>query len=160
MADAHYLLGLCLREQAPRRRGAGGVREAPSRCRPGSIPAREELAELYRTLGRSQPTSSSSCRCSPASTATTSSGRSPSAWRMRAPGTWELAVLTLGNALERDPDQPLIYGALGQVWLETRARPQRRGAFEQGARGARTRGVEPARDERRPDAVRPRAAAG
>jgi predicted Zn-dependent protease len=27
-------------------------------------------------------------------------------------------VLTLGNALERTPNQPLIHGALGRVWLE------------------------------------------
>ena len=33
-------------------------------------------------------------------------------------GHADLAVLTLGNALERTPDQPLIYGALGQVWLD------------------------------------------
>ena len=34
------------------------------------------------------------------------------------PGTLDLAVLTLGSALERAPDQPLVYGALGRVWLE------------------------------------------
>jgi tetratricopeptide (TPR) repeat protein len=33
-------------------------------------------------------------------------------------GHGDLAVLTLGSALERTPDQPLIYGALGRVWLE------------------------------------------
>jgi len=27
-------------------------------------------------------------------------------------------VLTLGNALDRTPNQPLIFGALGRVWLE------------------------------------------
>ena len=32
-------------------------------------------------------------------------------------GQEELAVLTLGHALDRTPDHPLIYGALGQVWL-------------------------------------------
>jgi len=30
-----------------------------------------------------------------------------------------LAILTLGNALERTPGQLLIYGTLGRVWLET-----------------------------------------
>jgi tetratricopeptide (TPR) repeat protein len=33
-------------------------------------------------------------------------------------GHLDLAVLTLGSALEQAPDQPLIYGALGRVWLE------------------------------------------
>ena len=32
-------------------------------------------------------------------------------------GQEELAVLTLGHALDRSPGHPLIYGALGQVWL-------------------------------------------
>ena len=43
---------------------------------------------------------------------------SPSAWRTRAAGRWDLAVLTLGGALEQNPDEPEIYRALGQVWLE------------------------------------------
>ena len=33
-------------------------------------------------------------------------------------GHWDLAVLTLGGALERNPNEPEIYRALGQVWLE------------------------------------------
>ena len=37
--------------------------------------------------------------------------------RTRA-GHADLAVLTLGNVLERTPDQPSIYGALGRVWLD------------------------------------------
>src|SRR5207237_6701906 len=31
---------------------------------------------------------------------------------------WELAVLTLTNALERAPDDASVYGALGRVWLD------------------------------------------
>ena len=61
-------------------------------------------------------------------------------------GHWDLAVLTLGSALERSPNEPLIYRALGQVWLE---RPRDdRAVPEQGARGARARGVEPRGDQR------------
>ena len=33
-------------------------------------------------------------------------------------GQEEVAVLTLGSALERTPGQPLLYRALGQVWLD------------------------------------------
>jgi predicted Zn-dependent protease len=33
-------------------------------------------------------------------------------------GRSEAAVQTLGNALDRAPDQPLIYAALGRVWLD------------------------------------------
>ena len=32
-------------------------------------------------------------------------------------GRKELAVLTLRQAMDRTPDHPLIYGALGQIWL-------------------------------------------
>jgi len=48
-------------------------------------------------------------------------------------GRWDLAVLTLGGALERKPDEPLIYRALGQVWLE---RPRDDRAFLSKAREA------------------------
>ncbi|MBI3490465.1 MAG: tetratricopeptide repeat protein [Acidobacteria bacterium] len=33
-------------------------------------------------------------------------------------GRWDLAVLTLGSALERHPDEDVIYRALGEVWLD------------------------------------------
>src|SRR5207247_1259775 len=48
-------------------------------------------------------------------------------------GKWDLAILTLGNALERYPDEPLIYRALGQVWLD---RPRDDRAFLSKAREA------------------------
>jgi len=51
---------------------------------------------------------------------------------------WDLAVLTLGGALELNPNELDIYRALGKVWLE---RP-RDGAFLSKARKAlETRGV-------------------
>jgi Flp pilus assembly protein TadD len=33
-------------------------------------------------------------------------------------GHLDLAVLTLGSAIERAPDQPVLYSALGRVWLD------------------------------------------
>ena len=48
-------------------------------------------------------------------------------------GHWDLAVLTLGSALERSPNEPEIYRALGQVWLE---RPRDDRAFLSKARAA------------------------
>src|SRR4029453_7259067 len=41
-------------------------------------------------------------------------GRPPA----RAHG-WDLEVLTLGSALERHPDNVVVYGALGQIWLDS-----------------------------------------
>ena len=71
-------------------------------------------------------------------------------------GHAEPAVVALGTALERTPDQPLVYEALGRVWLEdAEARDDRVGA-EQGARSARTRRL---RSRRRP-ARRSRSLAG
>ncbi len=48
-------------------------------------------------------------------------------------GHWDLAVLTLGSALERSPNEPEIYRALGKVWLE---RPRDDRAFLSKAREA------------------------
>ena len=48
-------------------------------------------------------------------------------------GHWDLAVLTLGSALELSPNEPEIYRALGKVWLE---RPRDDRAFLSKARKA------------------------
>src|SRR5918912_1208049 len=51
MADAYYLRGICLRDQ---RRSADALAafEQAATLAPGSIPIREELADVYRELGR------------------------------------------------------------------------------------------------------------
>jgi tetratricopeptide (TPR) repeat protein len=51
LADAHYLLGVCLRDQdrVPDAIAAIGKAIALS---PGLVPAREELADFYRLLNR------------------------------------------------------------------------------------------------------------
>ena len=144
------------------RKGGRAVARPDRRARRAGGPATARSAAAA--------TSSSSCRCSPAWIATTSNARSRSAWRTpngrptrgkraaKRAGQADLAVLTLGSALERTPDQPQIYSALGRVWLDiAQARGRRRGA-EQGARGARARGLEQHRDQRSADAVWPRAA--
>ncbi len=116
MADAQYLLGMCLREKA---RTTDAIRafEKAVTLAPGMIAAREELADLYGTQGR---------RADELEQLQVLAGLDPAhverqiAYGMahaRA-GHWDLAVLTLGGALERNHDDPRIYRALGQVWLE------------------------------------------
>src|SRR5262252_8395318 len=73
VAEAHYLRGICLREQL----------------------------QLLASLERENPARQVAVGLAHA----------------RA-GHWDRAVLTLGDAIERNPDQPEFYRALGQVWLE------------------------------------------
>src|SRR5687768_2643684 len=99
LADAHYLIGLCLRERQQPAEAVAALEKAAA-ISPALVPAREELAELYAALGRARPERQVAVGLAQA----------------RA-GQEELAVLTLGHALDRTPGHPLIYGALGQVWL-------------------------------------------
>ena len=61
LADAHYLLGLCLREQH-RVSDARAAFEKALVLAPGLVPAREELADLYGIGRAGTPTSSNNCR--------------------------------------------------------------------------------------------------
>ena len=84
------------------RRWAGGRRDGttPGHRRPGSRPLEPQIAVgLAHARWSADP-------------------RAPA----RRAGHEELAVLTLGSALERTPDQPLVYRALGRVWLDSRRR--------------------------------------
>jgi tetratricopeptide (TPR) repeat protein len=116
LADAHYLIGVCLREKNQPAE-AGAELERAVLLSPGLIPAREELSDLYAALGR---------RADQIEQLQMLAGLDGSRPERRIAvglahahlGQVDLAVLTLGSALEQAPDQPLIYGALGRVWLE------------------------------------------
>ncbi|HYM22783.1 MAG TPA: tetratricopeptide repeat protein [Vicinamibacterales bacterium] len=131
MGDAYYLLAVCLRE----RRGERNDSTAEARVAlehalalmPGSIPVREELADVYASAGRVDDELEQlqvlasldrdhierqiAIGLAHARAARTSSAP------VRARHE-DLAVLTLSGALERSPDDPLVYRALGQVWLD------------------------------------------
>jgi Flp pilus assembly protein TadD len=115
MAEAHYLLGLCLR-------GSGRVAEAAAALErsavlsPGHIPTREELADVYGALGRRLDEIEQLQLVAMLDRSHVERQVAVGLAQARA-GQEELAVLTLGNALERTPDAPVVYGALGQVWL-------------------------------------------
>lgn len=116
LPDAFYLRGLCLREQ--RRTGeAQQAFEHAVSLSPGLIAAREELADLYGTQGRRADELEQLQVIAGLDRDHIERQVAIGLAQARA-GHPDLAVLTLGNALERTPDQPLIYGALGQVWLD------------------------------------------
>ena len=114
-ADAHYLIGLCLKDK-DRHSEAVAEFERAVQLSPGMIAAREELAELYARLGRSakeieqlQMLAGLDSRIERRMAVALAHARS---------GHADLAVLTLANALEQAPEQPLLYGAVGRVWLQ------------------------------------------
>jgi tetratricopeptide (TPR) repeat protein len=131
LADAHYLLGMCLREKGRTTDAVRAVERAVS-LEPGFIAAREELAELYAATGR---------RAEQLEELQVLAGldrdhaeRQVAIGMAHARrGRWDLAVLTLGSALDRHPTEPEIYRALGRVWLE---RPRDDPAFLSKAREA------------------------
>ena len=123
-AEAHYLLGLCLADQEREAEALEALERAVALA-PGSIRAREGLASLFRTLGRSgghigqlealavlDPDRPE--RLVSLGLAYGHAGRS------------DEAVLTLRRAAERFPEQTQVYLALARIWLaEAEARNDR-----------------------------------
>jgi tetratricopeptide (TPR) repeat protein len=130
-ADAHYLLGLCLREQH-RVPDAIKALERAVALSPGLVPAREELADLYGSLDRHAQELDQLHMIAGLDRGHVTRQVAIGTAQARA-GQWDLAVLTLGSALELSPNEPEIYGALGRVWLE---RPREDRAFLSKARKA------------------------
>lgn len=127
IADAYYLRGLCLRDQNELTGAIAAFEKAVERA-PGLISAREELAEVYASLGRRNEelqqlqVIAGLDREHVERQVVVGVAYARAARDAHDAGSQErhanLAILTLGNALDRAPDQPLIYGALGQVWLD------------------------------------------
>ena len=114
LAEALYLTGVCLRELHKPAEALAALEKAVQAA-PGSIPAREELADLLGALNREADA------IEQLDVLVALDGRierriAVGLAHARA-GHLDLAVLTLGGAIERSPDQPALYGALGRVWL-------------------------------------------
>jgi tetratricopeptide (TPR) repeat protein len=131
MADAHYLLGMCLREKGRTAEALRAIERAVS-LEPGFIPAREELADLYGAANR-RAEQLEQLQVLAALDRDRAERQVAVGMAHARRGHWDLAVLTLGGALERHPTEPDIYRALGQVWLE---RPRDDPAFLSKAREA------------------------
>ena len=131
MADAQYLIGVCLREQ---HRVADAIKalERAVTLAPGLVPAREELADLYGSLDRHTEELEQLQVIAGLDRDRVARQVAIGLAHARA-GHWDLAVLTLGGALERSPNEPEVYRALGKVWLE---RPRGDRAFLSKAREA------------------------
>ncbi len=114
--EAHYVLGLCLkdREQLAEARAAF-VRAIT--ISPAFIPAREELADIYRLQDHSREEIEQLDALSALDPAKAERLIAVGLAHLRA-GNRELAVVTLRRAAELFPETPGVYAALGQVWLE------------------------------------------
>ncbi len=115
-AEAYYLLGVCLRD-VQRIDGAKAALEQAIAIQPAMLHAREELADLYGALGRTEDRLTQL-------EALTALDPGPSrevtlGLAYARAGQQQRAVLTLGRAVERYPSYRYSYVALGRVWLET-----------------------------------------
>jgi tetratricopeptide (TPR) repeat protein len=124
MADAHYLRGMCLREKGRNVEALRAIERAVA-LEPGLIPAREELADLYGTADR-RTDQLEQLQVLAALDRDHAARQVAVGLAHARSGHWDLAVLTLGSALDRSPGDAEIYRALGQVWLE---RPREDAAF-------------------------------
>ena len=111
-------LGVCLREKDQTRPRPPSALENAVQRSPGSDSRTRGARGLVRRRSDGAATRSSSCRCLPGSMESRLERRVAVGLAHARAGHADLAVLTLGSALERAPDQPLVYGALGRVWLE------------------------------------------
>jgi tetratricopeptide (TPR) repeat protein len=116
LPDATYLLGLCLRDEHRTDEALEAFGKTVALA-PGYIAAREELADLYGSTGRHEEEIDQLQMIASLDRDHVERQVTLGLAQARA-GHDEMAVLTLGGALERTPGQPLVYRALGQVWLD------------------------------------------
>jgi tetratricopeptide (TPR) repeat protein len=115
-AEMHYLLGLSFRD-TDRIADAQRSFEKAIAMSPGLIAAREELADLYSTQTRRADVLDQLQVLAGLDRDRVERQVVVALAQARA-GHTEPAIVTLGTALERAPEDPRIYGALGQVWLQ------------------------------------------
>jgi tetratricopeptide (TPR) repeat protein len=114
-AEAHYLIGLCLRE-AKQRKDAVAALERAVALAPAMIKAREELADLYKTVGRVDDRTSqleALLAFDPGPAREIALGLA-----YAAQGDTGSAVQTLSRTARRHPSYRYTYVALGKVWLD------------------------------------------
>lgn len=117
MTDAHYMRGICLRDKHRNAEAVKALEQAVA-LSPALIPAREELADLYGEMDRR--TDQLDQLQVLAGLDRTRIERHIAVALTHARGRkFDAAVLTLGSALERAQDDPALYRAIGQVWLES-----------------------------------------
>lgn len=115
-AEMHYLLGLALKDSG-RTADAQRSLEKAIGMSPGFIAAREELADLYGRERR-RTDALEQLQVLAGLDRTHVERQVVVALAQARAGHTEPAVVTLGTALERTSDDPRVYQALGQVWLQ------------------------------------------
>jgi tetratricopeptide (TPR) repeat protein len=119
--EALYLLGMCLRESGQDAEALETLARAVE-INPAFVAAREEMIAIFDRGGSRQGALEQ--REALAALEPTRAERLIDLGLTYARGgSTDAAVLTLGRAAERFPDEPTIYAALGRVWLEA-AGPQ------------------------------------
>ena len=113
-AEAHYLLGLLLRD-TDRAQALRALQRALD-LNATFAPAREELARLYEDMGRPQD-AIDQLEALAALEPTRPERLVNVGLAYARMGRRNTAVLTLGRAAERHPEATVVYTALGRIWL-------------------------------------------
>ena len=123
LGDAHYVLGLVLRDQNKLPAARRSLEEAARRLPASQTAPREALAEVYALEGE-HTKAINELEALAALDATRAERLDAVGLAQARAGRDDAAVTTLSRAVERFPDSPQAYAALGHVWL---AGAQRRG---------------------------------
>jgi tetratricopeptide (TPR) repeat protein len=114
-AEAHYLLGLAFRHTGQVDDALRELNRAVA-LNGALIPAREELAGFH--LARGRPREAVEQLEAIAALDPLPARLVDVALALARSGQREAAVVTLGRAAEKHPGSPIIFAALGRVWLE------------------------------------------
>jgi tetratricopeptide (TPR) repeat protein len=117
MAEAYYVMGLVHREQGQTASARRALEQAV-RLGPGLFNAREALAEVYLAEGNPGKAIEQLEVLAALEPASADRLVAVGLAQSRA-GRLEAAILTLGRAIDRFPDAPNGYAALGHIWLTT-----------------------------------------
>jgi tetratricopeptide (TPR) repeat protein len=121
LGDAHYVLGLVLRDQDQLPGARRSLEEAARRLPAGRTAPREALAEVYALDGEHTRAINELEALAALDVARADRLVAVGLAQARA-GREAAAVVTLSRALERFPDAPAAYAALGHIWLTSAER--------------------------------------
>ena len=116
-SEAHHLLGLCLRERKRTDEALRALRRAVA-INPAFTAARADLARLYEELGRNRE-KLEQLEALAAIEPSRAERLVDVALAYSHLGRTEAAITTLARAAERHPDDPVVFNAIGRVWLES-----------------------------------------
>jgi tetratricopeptide (TPR) repeat protein len=116
LAEAHYLLGMSLAAEGQTDGAMTSLRRAVE-ISPAFSAAREELAVLFAARGRTRDAIEELEALAALEPARPERLVNVGLAYARA-GRTDAAIQTLGRAVERYPDEQVVYAALGRVWLD------------------------------------------